>query len=263
MMSENAGASHETSPVAACEEFLKITEHTGLDYLSALADLHRRLAPKTYIEIGTLSGGTLALAHCPSVAIDPKFLIDRDVIGAKPTCFFFQMTSDDFFANHDPQAVLGAPVQLAFLDGMHLFEFLLRDFANTEKSCDKSSIILMHDCLPPDSYVGRRDWRDKKFAHVTKYPDWWAGDVWKTVYILQKWRPDLEIYGLNSPPTGLIAVTNLDPGSRTLARHYDELVGEYQSIHLHSCADAYMQRMNMIDTKQFIESALVAKLICP
>jgi hypothetical protein len=63
----------------------------------------------------------------------------------------------------------------------------------------------------------------------------WAGDVWKTAYMLQRLRPDLEIFGLNSPPTGLIAITNLDPGSQKLSRRYCELVQEYRPIQLHSC----------------------------
>jgi hypothetical protein len=222
----------------AREEYIEITEHSGLHYVGALAALHRRLQPANYVEIGTSAGTTLALASCASVAIDPRFAIDRDVIGPKPQCFFFQMTSDEFFANHDLRTVLGGPVKLAFLDGMHLFEFLLRDFINVEKSFSNDSIILMHDCLPPDSYVARRDWTDRTLAHLTKYTEWWAGDVWKTVYMLQRSRPVLEIFGLNSPPTGLIAVTKLDPRSQTLAHRYGELVQEYQPIQLHACIDA-------------------------
>ena len=79
------------------EENIEIIEHSGLHYVGALASLHRNLQPANYVEIGTSSGTTLALASCASVAIDPSFAIDRDVIGQKPRCFFFQMTSDDFF----------------------------------------------------------------------------------------------------------------------------------------------------------------------
>src|SRR5580704_1388504 len=101
MISETAATDQETAPgntSAAGEEFLEITNHTGLDYLSALAAFHRRVQPSTYFEIGTLAGATLALANCASVAVDPKFVIDQIVVGAKPSCALFQMTSDDFFA---------------------------------------------------------------------------------------------------------------------------------------------------------------------
>ena len=44
------------------------------------------------------------------------------------------MTSDDFFASHDLAQVLGGrPVDLAYIDGMHQFEFALRDFMNLER----------------------------------------------------------------------------------------------------------------------------------
>jgi hypothetical protein len=119
----------------------------------------------------------------------------------------------------------------------------------------------MHDCLPPDSYVARRDWTDKTLAHLTMYKtDWWAGDVWKTAYMLQRLRPDLEIFGLNSPPTGLIAITNLDPGSQTLSRRYCELLQEYRPIQLHACINNYMRALKMMDAEQYIQSELVAKL---
>jgi capsular polysaccharide biosynthesis protein len=235
-------------------DFFEIFEHSGIDYMSALAALHHRLQPATYIEIGTHAGGTLALANCTSIAIDPQFAIDRDVIRAKPKCLLFQMTSDDFFATHDPKEILGAACQLAFLDGMHLFEFLLRDFINVEKTCASDSLILMHDCLPPDSYVARREWQDEKHADATKYPGWWAGDVWKVVHILQNLRQDLEIYALNSPPTGLIAVTRLDPASQILERHYGDLVREYEAAALRSYVDPFLKQITILDTTDYIET---------
>ena len=55
-------------------------------------------------------------------------------IGTKPICAIYRATSDDYFARFNPQAALGATVELAFLDGMHLCEFLLRDFLNVERN---------------------------------------------------------------------------------------------------------------------------------
>ncbi len=64
-----------------------------------------------------------------------------------------------FFARHDLGGLLGKPISMAFLDGMHHFEYLLRDFINTEKHCSSNSVILLHDCLPTDRHVARRESR--------------------------------------------------------------------------------------------------------
>ena len=130
---------------------------SGETYLTLLAALHAHLKPKSYFEIGTLTGEmTLALANCASVAGDSKFQVQSNVIGDKPSVHFYQVHSDDFFNRFDLTAILGPDVDLAFLDGMHLYEFLLRDFLNTEKHCRPNSIIALHDCIPSDTPMTRR-----------------------------------------------------------------------------------------------------------
>ena len=58
-------------------------------------------------------------------------------------------TSDEFFNRRHPFAHLaGQPVDLAFIDGMHLSEFALRDFINTEKFCHAGSVVVFDDMLP-------------------------------------------------------------------------------------------------------------------
>ena len=50
--------------------------------------------------------------------------------------------------------------------------------------------------------------------------------MWKAAAIIQRYRTDLRIYAFNTPPTGLIAITNLDPTSTLLDDHYFGLVQE-------------------------------------
>src|SRR5262249_50242993 len=125
---------------------------SGHDYMTVLAAVHDKLLPKTYFEIGTLHGDTLALARCASLAVDPEFRLNKpeiiDQIVSKPKLMLFQMSSDDFSAQNDPERLLGTKIDFAFLDGMHQCEFLLRDFINTERSCNPNSVIALHDCLP-------------------------------------------------------------------------------------------------------------------
>jgi hypothetical protein len=48
-----------------------------------------------------------------------------------------------------------------------------------------------------------------------------TGDVWKTILCLKQYRPDLDIFTIATPPTGLTIVTGLDPRSTILAEFYD------------------------------------------
>jgi hypothetical protein len=203
----------------------------GPHYFHTLAALHGRLAPTTYFEIGTLHGETLKLARCASVAVDPQFQLTVDVEADKPFCRLFEETSDDFFAHHDLTDVLGARVDMAFLDGLHEFAFLLRDFINTERHCHSDATIVMHDCLPRDVAM-TGDAARSSGAH--KYRAYWTGDVWKIVPVLRKWRPDLRVTCLDSSPTGLVVCTGLAPSNRTLSEAYDEILAEWAQVSLAS-----------------------------
>ena len=197
----------------------------GTGYRNFLNALHRRFRPRSYFEIGTLDGHTLRLADCASIAVDPAFQIEINAIGKKPRCLFFQETSDEFFKFRNPSRIFGRPIDLAYLDGMHLFEFLLRDFVNTERHCARSSLILMHDCLPPGFYMTARSMEGPQFS-LSEHGRAWTGDVWKLIPVLRRYRPDLRIVCLDCPPTGLVLVTDLDPSNTTLHDAYDAIVAE-------------------------------------
>ncbi|MBR0655981.1 class I SAM-dependent methyltransferase [Plastoroseomonas arctica] len=195
----------------------------GDPYRTVLARLHAALKPKTYFEIGTLGGATLGLAKCSSVAVDPRFGIkDTGVILNKPTCLLFQQTSDDFFAANKLTDLFGANVDFAFLDGMHKCEFLLRDFINTERQSHKNTMIVLHDCIPTEIPMTGRDGIDGK-AEAPHRRGWWTGDVWRTLWALMQFRPDLSITALDAKPTGLILITNLHPTSTRLSNQYPEI----------------------------------------
>lgn len=202
----------------------------GTFYVDVLREIHEKLKPTSYFEIGTLNGETLKLARCKSVAVDPAFQIQSDVIGEKPACNLYQSTSDAFFARNDVEKILGERIAFAFLDGMHLFEFLLRDFINTEKHCWPNSIIALHDCVPLNAEMASRerimDGPDER------YRNWWTGDVWKVVRILRAYRPDLRVAVFDAPPTGLVLVTGLDPTSDVLGRAYPEIIRQYRDLSL-------------------------------
>ena len=132
----------------------------GTHYHAVLARLHEILRPRSYLEIGVETGATLALARCPSIGIDPAFrftdmeLMDR--ITAKPSLLLYKMASDAFFAEHSPTTLLGRPLEMAFLDGMHRCEYLLRDFINTEIHCRPNAVVALHDCVPLEMPMAER-----------------------------------------------------------------------------------------------------------
>jgi len=198
----------------------------GVSYLEFLAASHTYLAPRTYLEIGTETGQSLAFAGCDVIAVDPKFVLRTSATGTRKRTFFFQMPSDTFFETENVPGLLGLPVDIAFLDGMHQFEFLLRDLIGTEAACHPRSLILLHDCLPLNPRMALRQFVPGDSTE-TESAYFWTGDVWKLLPILQEYRPDLRLHVLDCPPTGLVAITGADPGSRVLADHYDEIVGKH------------------------------------
>ncbi|MBZ9990507.1 class I SAM-dependent methyltransferase [Mesorhizobium sp. BH1-1-5] len=202
---------------------------SGKSYVNLLEDIHKKTKPTTYFEIGVQFGDTIKLAECATIGVDPRFRCETNIIGGKPICQLFQQTSDVFFENHNPSTIFGRSIDLAFLDGMHLFEFLLRDFINTEKHCAPDSVIALHDCLPPGFYMTSRDMADANHPH-SAFPGWWAGDVWKMIPTLQKYRPDLSLTIIDSAPTGLVLITRLDPSDNTLSENYGKIIADFQAM---------------------------------
>jgi hypothetical protein len=204
----------------------ELIPHPGVSYIEYMAEVVHTKGSKRYLEIGTNFGSSLAPITCSSIAIDPTFRLTMEVVGTKKTCLMYQMTSDDFFAEHDPKALLGGPLDVAFLDGMHLYEFLVRDFYNTEKSCSRESLIILHDCLPGTFEMTNRQFKPAMLN--VRYQNYWTGDVWKVMPILAKYRPDLRVVYVDCPPTGLAIISNCDPKSTVLETNYKAIVEEFK-----------------------------------
>jgi hypothetical protein len=198
----------------------------GVPYIDFLTALHTHLTPRTYLEVGTETGSSLALVGCDAIAVDPQFQLDGTATGNRRRTLFFQMPSDTFFATENVRELLGRPVDMVFLDGMHRFEFLLRDLIGTEAACHPRSLILLHDCAPLNPRMALRQWLPGGPSETWTAP-FWTGDVWKLLPILKKYRPDLRLHVLDCPPTGLVAITRIDPASRILADRYYDIVDQH------------------------------------
>lgn len=210
----------------------------GDSYLAVLGQLHTLRKPRTYIEIGVWEGQSLRLAQpgTNAIGVDPDPRIAGDLPGHIRV---MRETSDEFFARRNVRAELGGQaVELSFIDGMHRFEFALRDFINLEACSEESALILLHDCYPLDALSA-----DPTPPAET---DFWTGDIWRTVLALRRHRPDLEVVTLACPPSGLGLVRSLNPGSRVLQDRYEQIVREMLAYDFASFEPSKDRELNLV-----------------
>jgi hypothetical protein len=238
-----------------------LNDLAGENYLLVLTRLHRVLRPRRYFEIGTREGNSLRIAAGHCVAVDPEFALNADVLKGKASCLMFQTTSDAFFDEQDVSSLLGGKIDLAFLDGMHLFEYLLRDFINTEKHCRPNSVIAIHDCIPVELSIARRNELDFVPSQIPRHQQWWAGDVWKVIPVLLHFRPDLKVYCFDASPTGLVLITGLDPNSQVLASNYFKILEEYGTIELGGYGlKKYIDQIKLRSTSELSDHEKISRL---
>jgi predicted O-methyltransferase YrrM len=184
-----------------------VTRH---EFLAALHDL---IQPRSYLEIGVQHGTSLALAQPGTLAVgvDPNPQLLVDIGGAKVE----RVTSDDYFQGVRDATSVGAAhpfadtdnvVDLAFIDGMHLYEYALCDVANTERWAGPGTVIAIDDVLP----------RNQIEASRTQCLGDWTGDVWRLHPILREYRPDLQMALVDTQPTGILLAWGLNPADRIL-----------------------------------------------
>lgn len=223
----------------------------GPDYFGLLQAMHRQLKPALYLEVGSRTGNSLSMAQGDFIAVDPTFTLKRFTTFPGRQGHLFQMTSDAFFESGFLQA-LGRRVDFAFLDGMHHFEFLLRDFMNAERNAAPGATLTLHDCCPYNANMTERD-RAKVRGRA------WTGDVWKVLAILLELRPDLEVTVYDAAPTGIVAITGLDPENRVLDGAYDDLMTRFTDLDIERFgAGRFYDLFDYADTAAYIAQAPAA-----
>jgi len=184
----------------------------AVPYRDFLRRVHQELSPRFYVEIGVRQGRSLALAGCKAVGIDP---CPEIAVPLPAETLIYRETSDDFF-NRDGGSTFLGRVDLAFIDGMHLIEYALRDFMNIERRAHAASVVVFDDIFPNHPVQAER----RRQSRV------WTGDIWKIISCLRTHRPELLLLPIDTYPTGLLLVAGLDPGNQQLGREYGHIVEE-------------------------------------
>jgi hypothetical protein len=154
---EQVTAGYDGPPGSAEEEKVRgVVPYTGV-----LDRLHRELAPAHYLEIGVRHGSSLALARGAATGVDPVPELRGRVL--PPTTTLVAFTSDEFFARHAQKIT----PDLCFIDGMHLFEYALRDFRNVERRAAPGAVVVLDDVFPNHPIQALRE----------RKTEVWTGDV--------------------------------------------------------------------------------------
>jgi hypothetical protein len=220
----------------------------SVHYRLFLRRLHEILAPRCYLEIGVRFGDSLSLSQCPSLGIDPNFRIDKEL---HTEVQLFKTTSDEYFSRDDPLApVHGQPFDLAFIDGLHIFEFSLRDLINAERYSRPRSVIVFDDILP------------RSVAEASRVPTGgsWTGDIYHMIPVLERYREDLLVVLVDIAPTGLMLLLNLDPTNSALTDNYDEILAEFRHPDPQPVPPEVLQRVYVQPPERVLGSGLLQLL---
>jgi hypothetical protein len=211
-------------------------------YLQFLAKVHELLRPSQYLEIGIRNGVSLSLARCPAVGIDPYYTITAELHNQ---VHLYRTTSDEYFTRPDPLAPTGGqPFDLAFIDGLHLFEFAFRDFVNAERHSCPGGVIIFDDVLP----------RSVDEAARERHTGSWTGDVYPMLEVLARYRPELVVLPVGTEPTGLLLVLGTDPQNTVLADHYSEIMAEFRQPDPQPVPPELLDRMMVLPPQRVLDS---------
>ena len=156
---------------------------------------------RSYLEIGVFLGKIFFhISAKKKIAVDPYFRfglyrkfkrIFRNITNLSAR--FYEKTSDAFFAEDAPVLYRDTKLDICLVDGMHEYQFALRDVENTLCYLQEHGVIIMHDCNPLTAHaaISFEGWKANNFQGV------WNGDVWKTIVHLRSTRDDINVFVLD------------------------------------------------------------------
>ena len=165
--------------------------------------IKKRKKTVNYVEIGVQTGFCFfKIKADKKVAVDPNFIIKSSkkikAYLKNPSNFnntFFELTSDDFFAQKASYLKEIGGIDVIFVDGLHLYEQVVVDVENSLKFLNSGGVILMHDCNPVSEAAATRGYSPIEIRKNPP-PGWtgeWNGDVWKAIVELRSRRSDIQV----------------------------------------------------------------------
>jgi hypothetical protein len=149
-----------------------------------------------YLEIGVSKGHTFNQLRFPlKHAVDPLFRFNVGDFQEEGVTFF-QQTSDSYFMAKD-QAI---KFDIIFLNGLPTYDQTYRDFTHAISHASESTIFIVDDSIPSDSYSAMRN---QQFAVKTRGQESplsgakgkdaaWHGDVYKMLFFLKLFHPQYD-----------------------------------------------------------------------
>jgi hypothetical protein len=127
-----------------------------------------------YLEIGSANRTCFNKVECPhKVGIDPAYLTYE-----RPSWAVYQITSDEFFKRQTGR------YDICFIDGLHLYEQVIKDIVNTWNVLNVGGFILIHDCLPYSQTAAERH-------RPENYGGAWMGDCYRAIVWFRDTYPDI------------------------------------------------------------------------
>jgi hypothetical protein len=220
-----------------------------VDRHTFLIQLHKKLHPRSYVETGVDKGQSLTLSRVPSVGVDPEFTILREL---RADIYLARTTSDELFARPEPLSHLPKPfVDLAFIDGMHLSEYALRDYLAVERFTLPTSVVVFDDMLP----------RSIDEAARRRHTSAWTGDVYKAIDALRDQRPELIIIEVDTQPTGVVVVLLPDARKDGVLPGYDDWLDIATEDDPQRVPEAILTRSRAVQPEKLLASKGWAELV--
>ena len=71
--------------------------------------------------------------------------------------------------------------------------------------------------------------------------------MWKIILCLREFRPELKIFTMATPPSGLGVISGLDPNSRVLNDRFEHIISRYLELEVDADLDRRRERAAIVD----------------